>query len=197
MKKLILLFFGICFSVIMLAQNETSHAIFKGMFIDGDINEFEQKLLEQGYELVEKDESSVAVMGSFAGKEDCVIYVVGTPVSKTVCKIAVYLEESSSWQTLKAEYLNLKKLYTEKYGRPKSNERFYKPYYEGDGYEISALRREKCTYSSKFESENTIIDLLISYNGESDKGFVFVIYKDKINAAIQEKEMNQNISNDI
>ena len=40
-------------------------------------------------------------------------------------------------------------LFTKKYGEPKDHFEFFSsPYYEGDGYELQALRKEKCNYIS-------------------------------------------------
>lgn len=146
----------------------------------------------QGFSVEYKNDAGVALSGDFAGKSDCTILVIATKISKTVWKVVAQFPEKSSWYSLKDEYNSFKESYTKKYGKPKSYEFFTDPYYEGDGYELQALKYGKCTWASYFSTSqgNIVLEL-------SDTKCVEVIYEDGINAEIFLKEKDQIVSEDI
>ena len=141
----------------------------------------------------ELTEGSIAMLkGDFAGKSDCTIGVLATKQSNTVWKVVVYFPEKTSWYSLKSEYKSFKESYTEKYGSPSSYEYFSDPYYEGDGYELQALRLEKCSYVSYYETDKGYISVEID-----DSKCVTVSYEDAINVKIKSREQEMSISEDI
>ena len=89
--------------------------------------------------------------GSFAGFDNVTIAVLGTPQTNTAYKVAVFFEEKETFSSLETQYRSLLKSYSDKYGNPeKSYDFFIDPYYKGDGYELQALRNDKCRYISFF-----------------------------------------------
>ncbi len=63
--------------------------------------------------------------------------------------MVAYLDEDISWSSLKYTYMRFLEILTDKYGNPDgSNESFTTPYYEGDGYELSAVGLDKVNYSA-------------------------------------------------
>lgn len=143
MKKLItctlLAVCTICFS-----QN---HLSFKGIEINGTLTDFSQKLEASGYKKIYTNDAQDACVleGAFAGYDQCMIFVISTAQEHIVWKVAVQLPEQSSWYSLKSRYNEFRESLMEKYGAPsKKYEFFSSPYYEGDGYEMSALNNEKC-----------------------------------------------------
>ncbi len=104
----------------------------------------------------------------------------------------VTFPEKVSWHSLKSEYNSFKDSYNDKYGKGRSYEYFSDPYYEGDGYELQALRLEKCTYITFYETQEGNIMLKIG-----DDKAVQVHYEDKLTTAAKSREAEQSVSNDI
>lgn len=190
MKKLLLILF-VLFSIGVNAQTE-SHLEFKGIPITGSVDNVMNKLKTQGYVLVDSNDEIAIVKGQFAN-EECEIIIAATPKSKQVYMVLVCFEEKESWWTLKSDYKKLKEQITAKYNvKPKSTERFIDPYYEGDGYELQALRKDKCRYHCEFKLTNGKIDILLS-----DEASVYLYYTDAIGEKLNEQEENQSSYDDL
>lgn len=173
-----------------------THMKFKGIDIDGSFTSFISKLKATGgYKDLRLDGELVGVEGSFAGYSNVTIMPVKTAKTSTVWKVAVFLDDSESWSTLKSQYRTLKENLSLKYGTPQSYEFFSDPYYEGDGYEIQALRKEKCTWVSFFEAEEGTVYVEITSTGY--KGCVHIVYEDKANTAIKNAEKRTQVLNDL
>lgn len=190
MKQLLITFLIFMYSITSMAQTE--HMTFKGVPIDGQLNAFVSALEKQGYTKKLQNDDGAILKGDFAGKSDCTIFVVATKVSKTVWKVAIKFPEKASWYSLKDEYKTFRESYTNKYGKPVTYEFFSDPYYEGDGYELQALRKKKCTYVSFFTSSRGNIALEMT-----DDSCVQVGYEDGINVEIFKREKNQVVLEDI
>ena len=69
---------------------------------------------------------------------------------------------------------------------------FSKPYYEGDGYELQALRKEKCHYISfyKLPLGAAIVEI-------SQFGHIQIGYEDNINYELKKKEEESEALDDI
>lgn len=183
MKKLKLLLFVLLFVGTVKAQ------YFDGVLIDNSIVSVISKFKEKGY-TVKTTKSNVTIMsGTLMGKE-IELYIFCTPISKITSKISVYLPKKYSWYEIKNEYREMKALLNEKYGTPDNEYEFFKsPYYEGDGYELSAIANDKGYYSTFwFNRNNTSIAVEITeYNQvriayENDKNMERAkIEKDKVN----------------
>lgn len=191
MKK-ILLFVGLCLSALLVfPQNQ--HLEFKGIPIDGNLSDFVSKMKEDGFTSQEYGKDNVAIMeGEFAGKH-ATVFILATSITKTVWKIAVNYKEKESWHSLKSEYDEMKKMYIKKYGTPEEDFHFFmKPYYEGDGYELQALRKEKCHYVSFYKALYGTVTLEIT-----KFGYVQCAYEDGQNYRIKKEEEEAEVLNDI
>ena len=63
---------------------------FNGVEIDGNIDEFINKMKTKGFVFDKAEENNVVIMlGEFIGQK-CRLYIVPTPKSKIVWKIAIY-----------------------------------------------------------------------------------------------------------
>lgn len=83
--------------------------------------------------------------------------IVNTPTSKLVWKFAIYLPKQDDWYSIKSQYNSFTNTLTEKYGEPTdSYTGFASPYYEGDGYEMSAIILDKCNYITIWANGTTI-----------------------------------------
>lgn len=138
-KTLLALFlmFFVAFSV-----NAQEHMKFMGIPIDGTQNEFGVKLIAKGFVKKGIDGNIHSFKGRFTGK-DVDVYVLATEKTKVVWKVVVFFEKETSWSSIKTMFNDYKVMLTEKYGKPSDDFHFFvKPYYEGDGYEMQALRME-------------------------------------------------------
>ena len=189
MKKILL---TLCTLLIVALAQAQEHMTFKDISMDCNLTTFVSKLEAKGY-ITKLTEANGAVMsGSFAGKDGCTIYILCTETTKSVWKVAVKFPEQSSWSSLKSEYKSFKESYMQKYGVPESFEFFSKPYEEGDGYELQALRVDKCIYASYFKTSLGYI-VLEMHKDECLR----VTYEDEINSKMRESEKEQAVSNDI
>lgn len=189
MKKNLLL---LLFLIPICLSSQTEHLRFKNIPITGKLNAFISNLETQGFQIQYEKDNAVVLTGEFVDS-NCDIYVLSTPISDIVWKVVVNLSENESWYSLKSDYKRFIKQYTEKYGKPDSHYEFFvDPYYEGDGYEIQALRREKCKYITFWELNNGSIAVKISESAQ-----ISFAYEDAINAKIKSKETNRKVQDDI
>lgn len=153
-----------------------NHFCFKGIEIAGDIDEVVSQLTILGYNLINSDKTSACLEGTFAGEAYCKIWVWASEfINDEVYSIAVALPEAYSWDVLRYEYETFKEKLTKKYGAPFSTEKFYDPYFEGDGYELSAFEKHKALYTSNFTSDKGHIRLSIAPE------CVYIVYYDNLN----------------
>ena len=194
MKKCISFIITLFISVSIIAQtNSDSHKYleFKNTPISGTLTEMIKKMQTLGYKLEEAADYVAIMEGDFAN-ENCEIVLYASPKTKTMHSIIVNFGEQTSWYSLKAKYKKLKEQLTSKYNHtPKSTEYFADPYYEGDGYEMQALRNEKCFYFSTFNFYNGKIGIYIVGNK------VQLLYQDSKGKSINQKEENANAYDDL
>jgi hypothetical protein len=160
---------------------------FNEVKIDGTSTEYLAKIKAKGY--VQK-ELFANGNGAILKKDLNELYVFWTPKSKLVYKVTIYLPKKDSWYSLKNEYAKYSQLLTDKYGASTDTyEYFTKPYYEGDGYELSALSLGKVTYFTFWDlsiKENTQIGLSISKYEQIE-----ISYENYSNGLIKEKEKKE------
>lgn len=174
------------------AQESTSHLEFKGIPIDGSMTSFLNKMNEKGFKTVTIQEGGSVMSGQFAG-EDVDIAVYASPKSKTVYMVAVVFPEKKAWYSLKSNFKNLENNLQGKYGYPTiQRKEFDSPYYEGDGYEMSAVRLDKCNWFSRFSVEHGSIDIIIT-SGKR----VALYYSDQLNETKKKDEESSNVYEDL
>lgn len=140
MKKYILTI-ALAISVTLLSAQS-----FNGVPLEGDLPTLITRYKAKGFTFVKYIENGAILKGKVANYP-IELYVFTTPKSKKVYKAVAYLDKEVSWSSIKSNYERFVEIFTEKYGTPTSKlERFIDPYYEGDGYEMSALSLEKCDY---------------------------------------------------
>lgn len=174
------------------AQDTVSHMEFKGIPLTGKIDNFVKKLQEQGYTLEKNKGNSAIMSGQFTGK-DAEVYVFSTKKSNTVWKVVIYLPKQTSWYSIKAQYEYYAEMYGKKYGTPAHTFAFFSdPYYEGDGYEMQAVRNKKCHYFSSYHTAEGVISVEIS---EFEQ--VKIVYEDDANTVLMDSEKAEAVINDI
>lgn len=160
---------------------------FDGIYIGGGLNTFVDKLKAKGYKLVEITPQYASLTGRIANT-DVEVFIASTPKTKVVSNITIYLPKETYWRGLKSSYNEYLTLLSEKYGKPDmAYTGFEAPYYEGDGYEMSAVENEKSNYVAFwFDKSNTNIAVQISKYHQ-----VKLLYENVINMQIKEREQNE------
>jgi hypothetical protein len=140
MKKIIL-FLLITISIKSFSQS------FNGVEISGNISAAVEKFKLKGFKLSKK-EDNVYIMSGDLFNEQVELLLFATPITRQYAKCVIFFPEKS-WLSLKRDYNKFVNLFDEKYGSHSSQYEFFtEPYYEGDGYELSALALEKCIYTT-------------------------------------------------
>jgi hypothetical protein len=144
MKKLISLITIILFSFSLSAQT------FDGVPISGDVQTAISRFKAKGYFFKEISDNGTAILkGKIAGIYDIELFIFVTPKTKKITKMVAYLDKQQTWFNLKSDYQKFVEILTEKYGSPDNTyNSFDSPYYDGDGYEMTAVSLEKCTFAS-------------------------------------------------
>ena len=187
MKQILLLAVALFLSFGAMAQ--TQHFTFRDIPINGTVEEVGAKLKELGYT---PTDSPSKYTGQFIG-EDCAIYLLDSDYTKMVYSIVAQFEPASRWSSLKADFREVKELCTSKYGKPTlSRESFSSPYYDGDGYEMTAVKVDKCNYVAQWKVENGEVTVLISKSGS-----IAIYYTDKTNEELDEKAKQKTAESEI
>lgn len=172
---------------------ETAVIEFKGVPITGDIDAFAAQLQAQGYTPLTVIDDAVVMTGKFVN-EDCYIYLLPTAKTKQVWKVAVVIcREYTSWSSIKTDFNDYKELYIRKYGAPSHDYHFFSsPYYEGDGFEMSALQLDKCHYYTAFAVPGGVVVVTMI----SDCHISFR-YENTANSELHTAESESNMMDDI
>ncbi|MFI3331633.1 MAG: hypothetical protein R3Y38_07490, partial [Rikenellaceae bacterium] len=170
------------------------HMEFKGIPISGHIDSFVAKLESSGFKkkTVNLNDNACVLTGQFVGKA-CEVFVICSPKTKQVWKVAVFLPKSSGWHSIKGDYNSFKTQFTTKYGNPTNSFEFFsKPYYEGDGYEMTAIKVDKCNYMSFWTMAQGTISVAIGTTAS-----IIFAYEDEINRKLKSVEEKSKIQDDI
>lgn len=186
MKKILLLSLALLCAINLKAQE---HFSFRNIPINGSVKEVGAKLVELGYEPTENE-------GAFKGKfigEDCTIFLLTSDYTHNVYSIVVNFNAQTRWSSLKADFNKLNEMYSDKYGAPSvSNISFARPYYDGDGYELSAIKNNKCNYVIKWDVENGSIMLTIMEDCS-----IVLYYSDNINEELDKQAQERSAKDEI
>lgn len=165
----------------------SSHLEFKGIPIDGSIEDFASKLKRNGFESMRTHDNDIYFEGDFAGY-DCRVTIESTS-SGTVCAVKAFMEGPNDWQPIEDNYKTLKTALTKKYGKPaKCVERFtsyLQPQSNSEKY--YNLSFGECNYVTTFKTDKGTIILSIAKE-DFDEG-VALIYQDKENSKIAASDM--------
>lgn len=192
------IFAALIISLVALSASAQEHLKVKGVAIDGTVESFITKMKAAGLTYNSRYSQAVGVPvldGDFAGLSDCHFSILHTK-NRTVCKVLITSDDIGGWFSTKSKYNDLKELLSTKYEVVRSFEYFEDPYYEGDGYELSAIRQEKGTYKTFFRCDEGYVTLTISATN-STTGYLSLAYEDTINMAKFSEERNRQISDDI
>lgn len=162
-----------------------------GIEVNGNYESFKDSLGSKGFKYMSSFESLHRFFGKFAN-EIVILNVLASPKTHTVFKVIVYFPEKKDWNELKRDYFTKKEMYKSKYPLDRDYEFFSSPYEEGDGYEMRAVARDKCRYISFYLAMGGHI--MVEIDKESK---IKVVYEDRENIKIAQKELEQNAIDDI
>ncbi len=182
MKKILLSLFLVLTTLISFAQN-TDHLTFKGVPIDGTLDEYVSKMKKSGFSHLGTEDGTAMLNGDFAGYKNCHIGVSTLKQKDLVHKIAVIFPDKETWSTLSGNYFDLKKMLTEKYGKPSDVVEKFDGYSQpkDDNSKMYEVKFDRCKYYSIWETENGEIQLSIEHNSVTSC-FVRLGYFDRINS---------------
>lgn len=183
MKKLIVLIGVFILYVSAFGQN------FNGIAIDGNLNDFVAKMKSKGYQYVRSVESGTVIMSGMLNGDQVEFWISGTPKTKKVWKLSIYFSKVNTWYSIKNDYDKSKEILAAKYGQPdKVYEFFSDPYYDGDGYEMTAVKIEKATFASYWINERDGYNIGVSISKFCQ---IRISYENSKNYALLDQERNQ------
>ena len=172
----------------MLSFSQTSeHLSFKGVPIDGTLNDFVAKLKKSGLTYISTKDGIAQFKGEFAGYNNCTIYAISQ--KNLVFRVGVIFPDQSTWSGLSDNYFNLKRLLIEKYGEFAAivKEEFQNSNIDDDNSKMHEVKMGRCKYNLTTGTTEGVIELSIS-NINVSKCFVKLIYEDKVNSEIKQKQ---------
>jgi len=178
-------------AIMSLAQTKSDsskHLTFKGVPIDGTLNEYVSKLKKKGLAHIRTDDGIALLKGDFAAYKNCIVGVYTLKQRDLVSRIGVLFPERETWSLLSSDYYSLKELLTEKYGKPSdSKERFQSYTPDDDGSKMTQVQLGACEYYANYETEKGSIQLSIEHSNVT-RCFIKLVYFDKINSGSIKKE---------
>ncbi len=182
-KKFVLLLLSF-FSFCVQAQT-TEHLKFKGVPIDGTLETFIEQLKTTGFKLSSSQNGTAFFTGDFAGIKDCKVGVSVLSQKNLVYKISVMLPYRSIWLGLHGDYVNLKSMLIEKYGKPTNETENFQGGNSSldDNSKMHLVKFDGCDYNAVWETKNGSIQISISHN-DLLQCFVKIGYFDKVNGEI-------------
>lgn len=168
-------------TILTIAQT-SEHLTFKGVPIDGTLDDYVSKMTQNGFENLSTENGVATLQGDFAGYKECSVSVSTLKQNDLVYKIGVLFPKKDTWSALSGNYFNLKQMLTEKYGKPSDIvEKFDRQSdSDDDNYKMSAVKFDRCKYYSTWKTDKGEIQLSIDHNNLL-KCFVKLAYSDKIN----------------
>ncbi len=187
MKRFLLLF--VFSAIIAISQAQENHFTFRDIPINGSAQELGEKLEKLGYE---PSATGNSYKGKFIG-DDCKVFLLESDYTNNVYSVVVNFDSQTSWFSLKSKFNKIREMYSDKYGKPSREvHAFYRPYYAGDGYELSAIKLGKCNYISEWNVENGSIMLTIIKDGS-----IAIYYNDTLNEELNDKAKEKSAKEEI
>ena len=168
-------------TIFSIAQT-SEHLSFKGVQIDGKLDEYVSKMKQNGFTHLGTEEGIAILNGDFAGYKNCNVGVSTLSSNDLVYKISVLLPEQDKWSGLSSNYFELKQMLIEKYGNPKDVVEKFDGNSEpkDDKSKMYQVMFDRCKYYSIWKTEKGEIQLSIDRSDASSCN-VKLLYVDKIN----------------
>lgn len=165
----------------LAASAQTNHMAFKGVPINGTLNEFVGKIKQKGFSLVGTEKGVAILTGDFASFKGCTVAVYEHE-SGLVNRVGVIFPERNIWSLLYSDYSSLKEMLTQKYGKPSEEIEEFQGYTapHDDNDRMHEVMMDRCKYICDFTTENGVVELRIAHNGVTEC-FVVLVYVDAEN----------------
>lgn len=178
--------------LMQLPQPQKGHLEFLGIPIDGHIDVFTNLLGQKWLSFSKKEDNRAILSGSFAGYDDCKIYVYySVATDQRAWRVDVEIPASSinPWSSLEADYIYLKDGLTEKYGTPRQKMR-QQPFFDRHGNIVYVEKSKKDSEGlSLFDTESGRILLEIANLEKNDDQFgIRLSYIDTENEQKKDKD---------
>ena len=188
-------FLGLLFTISVFASfaqtisDSSKHLSFKGVPIDGTLADYISKMKKGGFEHTGTKDGVAILTGEFASYKNCVVAVSTLKQKDLVSKIGVVFPDRDNWSSLSGNYINLKELLTEKYGKPSEVVERFESYSqpENDNDKMHNVKMDKYKYYTTYETAKGTIQLSIE-NESVMRCFVKLLYFDKINGEVVKKQ---------
>ncbi len=182
MKNFLLFIAAMLCYVASAAQTESKHMTFKGVPIDGTLEECVSRLEKVGFTHLWTDDGTAMLQGDFAGYKECKIDVFTCSNSK-VYGIGIEFPIQNDWTSLEANYQHLKNMLIAKYNKPfECTEGFQGDISPKDNIDkLLRLKRGECTYKTSFITSDGYVILTLGHNDLGACGVV-LLYADGVNA---------------
>lgn len=178
-------------SIAQIKSDSSKHLTFKGVPIDGTLDEFVLKMKKSGFTHTTTKDGIAILEGDFASYKSCIVGVSTLKQKDLVSKIAVMFPDRDTWSTLSSNYFSLKEMLSEKYGKPSDVvEKFDVPPYsqpKDDQSKMYKVKFDNCKYNSTWQTDKGEIQLSIDHDGVT-RCFVKLAYFDKTNSEVVKKQ---------
>lgn len=185
MKKIFFTLITTLVALTSFSQTESPHLSFKGVPIDGTLNEYVQKMKQKGFEYLGTEDGIAILSGDFAAYKGCTIGVATLKQKDLVSKITVVFPSCETWASLANNYYSLKEMLTEKYGEPDDVTEKFQGYSEprDDNDRMYNVKMDRCKYLTTFRTPKGDIQLSIGHNSVMSC-YLLLSYFDKINGDV-------------
>jgi hypothetical protein len=138
------------FSFAQRQADSSKHLTFKSVPLDGNLDLYVSKMKQNGFQQVSTEDGVATLQGDFAGYKDCNVDVSTLKQKDLVHKICVLFPEKNTWSTLSGNYLELKLMLTEKYGKPSNEVEIFdrQSQLRDDGSKMYEVKLDRCKYYS-------------------------------------------------
>lgn len=190
-KKIFSLLFVSTIIVTAFAQKESEHLTFKGVPIDGTLNEYVALMKQAGFTHIDTQDGTAILQGDFAGFKGCTIGVSTLKATNKVNTIGVIFPEQDDWASIENDYSHLKSMLTEKYGEPSDCVEKFQGYSspQTDSEKLLSLKLDDCRWYTTYSTSKGDIQLSID-SQKATSCYVLLRYFDKINTdAVKAKAM--------
>lgn len=190
LKKLRVVTTILTLSVTMCSINSLNAQKFAGVELNQSYQIVINSFVAKGFVQYDKNTQYIVLKGKIVN-EEVLLAIYPTITSRKCRKIACLYTSPDTWEESKTLYEKKCDIINTKYGIPTYvNEKFYDPYYEGDGYEIQAINSDKCEFlriwGDMLDYPNLTIGVEIG-----NEGIVMVTYEVKSNMELNDQELKK------
>lgn len=174
------------------SQTISEHLTFKGVPIDGTLNEYVSKMKFAGFSYLRTEDGIALLSGDFATYKNCIVSIATLKQNDLVSNITVKFPARDTWAGLADNYFSLKEMLTEKYGEPSECIEEFQSKYEpkDDNSKMFFVKQNNCKYITTYSTAKGDIKLSIGHN-DITSCYVLLAYFDKINTkSVRAKAMD-------